>query len=187
MKSDIINHIIIRNDYKSYLEIGLSKGVNFDLIQCDRKIGVDPVGVNIDGELHVVPSDEFFAYFNDPIDFVFIDGLHLKEQVLRDVENSLGLLTDHGTIMMHDCNPQTYDQQTRRKNPKRWCGDVWKAWVELRQREDIHQVCIEEYFGCGIIRKGTQTPLHVDISYSGLEQNRKEWLNLISEEEFYDL
>lgn len=42
MRWDIINHLIKKNNYKSYLEIGYYKGWSFDRVECERKIAVDP-------------------------------------------------------------------------------------------------------------------------------------------------
>ena len=37
-------------------------------------------------------SDEFFLKNKDQFDIIFIDGLHVYEQVKRDIENSLIVL-----------------------------------------------------------------------------------------------
>lgn len=39
---DVINHLIKKNNYKSYLEIGYYKGWSFDRVECERKTAVDP-------------------------------------------------------------------------------------------------------------------------------------------------
>lgn len=39
---DIINHLIKKYNYKSFLEIGYYKGWSFDNVQCEFKIAVDP-------------------------------------------------------------------------------------------------------------------------------------------------
>ena len=59
-----------------------------------------------------MPSDEFFANRaaasdRTPYDLVFIDGLHVADQVERDIVNSLLNLAPAGTIVLHDCNPTT--------------------------------------------------------------------------------
>ena len=38
-------------------------------------------------------------------DLIFIDGLHLANQVQKDIENSLKFIKDEGFIVLHDCNP----------------------------------------------------------------------------------
>jgi hypothetical protein len=42
MRWDIINYLIKKNDYKSFLEIGYYKGWSFDRIECTDKTAVDP-------------------------------------------------------------------------------------------------------------------------------------------------
>jgi hypothetical protein len=70
-----------------------------------------------------------------------------------------------------------------------WNGDCWKSWVKLRStRKDLEMFVVDTDYGCGIIKKGIQQTLSVsenDITFSNLEKNRKEWLNLIDVEEFF--
>jgi len=42
MRWDIINALIEKNNYKSYLEIGYYKGWSFDQVKCENKTAVDP-------------------------------------------------------------------------------------------------------------------------------------------------
>ena len=41
-RTSIINHLIKKNNFKKYLEIGVRKGNNFNKIEIDFKIAVDP-------------------------------------------------------------------------------------------------------------------------------------------------
>jgi hypothetical protein len=72
-----------------------------------------------------------------------------------------------------------------------WTGDCWKAWVQLRAtRNDLSMFVVDTDFGVGIIRKGKQKRLaleNLSLNYNDLEANRKEWLNLITVQEFYEL
>ena len=72
-----------------------------------------------------------------------------------------------------------------------WTGDCWKAWVKLRTiREDLNMAVVNTDYGVGIIKKGKQNLLNLDnktLDYTNLEVNRKDWLNLISIEEFLNL
>jgi len=45
-------------------------------------------------------------------DLIFIDGLHNAAQVERAIGNSLKVLHKGGTILVHDCNPTSAEQQT---------------------------------------------------------------------------
>lgn len=87
---DLLNFLIAKNRYSSYLEIGIDKGHNFAQINAERKIGVDPASVGF--AEYLMTSDAFFARNQEKFDLIFVDGLHLHEQVLRDVKNGLECL-----------------------------------------------------------------------------------------------
>ena len=98
-RKDIINHLIKKYDYKSYLEIGVrDPDATLNHIQVDIKDGVDPAG-NCN---YPIPSDDFFEQIsiNKKYDIIFIDGLHLEYQVTKDIQNSLKHLNEGGTIVM---------------------------------------------------------------------------------------
>lgn len=185
-RADIINTLIQKNGYKSYLEIGVRKGGTFRRVRCKRKAGVDVVAYP--DATYVMESDEFFKRNDRTYDIIFIDGLHRYEQVVRDIQNSLHILNKGGTIVCHDMNPTTKDmQEVPRKERKEWTGDCWKAWVVLRQhRNDLNMEVVDTDYGCGIIQKGRQKKLKVkeSLTYENLDKNRKKWLNLISVEQF---
>lgn len=186
-RSDIINHLIANNGYTRYLEIGVRDNKNFNRIQTPHKDGVDPAGKCN----YVMNSDEFFKTIPDGqmYDIVFIDGLHLKEQALRDVENSLKHLLEGGAIVMHDCNPAKRKHATKKYNGGVWNGTVWEAFAHLRMtRPDLQMWTVDEDCGCGIIKRGQQKlfPKH-PITFELLEKHRKEVLNLISVNEFLGL
>jgi len=71
------------------------------------------------------------------------------------------------------------------KNQKIWIGDGWRAFVDLRQRDDLDMYVIDANNGVGIIRYGWQKPLKIESpKYKDLEMHRKEWLNLKSITEY---
>src|SRR5262245_26001763 len=129
---EFMNRLVRQRGYSSYLEIGCGSGETLRSITARYKVGVDPVGE----ATFPVSSDAFFQENRRHFDLVFIDGLHLREQVLRDVNGALGCLSPGGTIVLHDCLPLTERHQLRTRLPGPWTGDVWKAVVELRARED---------------------------------------------------
>lgn len=186
-RSEIINDIIRQIHAQTYLEIGISCGSNFAAIHCNQKVGVDPDSNARAATFHLT-SDDFFALNCDTFDVIFIDGLHHWEQVRRDMENALSCLSHHGVIVCHDMNPTSELMQKVPMESFEWTGDCWKAWVELRsQRHDLCMFVVDTDYGCGIICRGSQTLVSlngVKLEWSGLCQNRKEWLNLVSIEEF---
>jgi len=187
-RTAILNTLIEKFNYQSYLEIGQGwKQDNFDWIQCKTKTGVDP-----DTSLkaaYPLTSDEFFAINKNSFDLIFIDGLHHADQVERDILNALKVLNNKGTIVVHDCNPKTEKMQLVPQQQPFWTGDVWKTWVKLRAtRPDLKMYVIDVDFGCGIIQKLDRKlePIRVNrqMSYSVFAMNRKKLLNLIDVADF---
>lgn len=184
-RDEVINHLIRKYGYKSYLEIGVDEGgyMNDQKIVIGKKTSVDPAPKS--RATHNMTSDQFFEMNDQMFDIIFIDGLHHCDQVLRDVENSLAVLNTGGTIVMHDCNPTSEAQQIVPRIQGDWTGDVWKAFVHYRRRPDLSMCVIDTDFGCGIIRRGSQVPLVVDNpTYAQFTENKNLWLNLISVTEF---
>ena len=195
---DIINALAQKNNAKNYLEIGVSRGRNFVRVNIENKIGVDPSpngGMGRENVTHVMTSDEFFDGNTEEFDIIFVDGLHLNEQVYKDITNSLGALAEGGYIVCHDMNPDTEEIQFRDSSVvkgNRWAGDCWRAWVRLRQeRSDLDMYVVDSDEGGGVISKAfpyyrglEKLAIDSEISYKELEANRKEWLNLITIEDF---
>ena len=183
-RTEIINSLIKKFNYKTYLEIGCRKNENFNKVNIEKKIGVDPER----GGTIRMTSDDFFKLNKENFDIVFIDGLHWSEQVYRDMVNSLVFLNTNGTIVIHDCNPLNYWSQIvpRPKRPKNWNGDVWKSFLKLKsERDKLDMFVVDVDYGCGIIRNGEQKLIEKwNITYQEFEKNKKELLNLISAEEF---
>ena len=155
---DIINKIIKKKKFESYLEIGCQSDVNFSKIIIKNKIGVDPQS----GGTHRMTSDDFFKQNKSTFDLIFIDGLHVYEQVLKDIENSLKVLKDNGVILIHDCLPAKIWHQTIPQTHSSWNGDVWKSIVKSRTRIDIDTYTIEADQGLGLILKRENKDLLVD-------------------------
>ncbi|MDD5570125.1 MAG: class I SAM-dependent methyltransferase [Bacteroidales bacterium] len=191
-KIDLINYLIKRYDYKSYLEIGCYKNECFDNIVCENKIGVDPYsGGNVR-----MSSDKFFLLnklkiFNrKKFDIILIDGLHYSVQVCRDIKNSLKCLNNDGTIIIHDCHPLNEEEATYPdKGTKNWNGDVWKALVQYRQKPELDIITADFDWGCGIIKVRQNTDkINLDKKYTELTwieyiENKDKWLRLKSFEE----
>ena len=96
-RSQLIQDIIDYKKYKSYLEIGCDDDVNYNKIEIEKKIGVDPTqGGNVRKT-----SDEFFKDNKSYFDCIFIDGLHEYDQVKKDINNSLKFLEKGGVIFLH--------------------------------------------------------------------------------------
>jgi len=148
-RTDLINALIIRNGYTRYLEIGCRGNDCFNVITIDYKVGVDPES---GGTLRMT-SDEFFAQNTVTFDIIFIDGLHIYEQVRRDILNAVQILNEGGTIIMHDCLPTSCLAQYRFPVISAWNGDVWKAFIEARTMPHLDSAtCLIDH-GVGVIKK----------------------------------
>ena len=155
-KHDLLRslHELIRP--KSYLEIGVQTGRS--LVQC--RAGTMAVGVDPHPQLHLISepflnpysvhkmtSDEFFASHlveaYAPYDFVFIDGMHLIEYVLRDFSNSVERSHSRTIIAVDDVLPYSIDIAGRDALPGDWTGDVWKLTSILYAHTSLKVVLVD--------------------------------------------
>lgn len=182
----IINQLIQKNNYKSYLEIGVRfKRDCFDQILCDSKTSVDPSSVDLyDFNMQ---SNNFFQINTSKFDIIFIDGLHTAEQCYSDIINSLSTLNDTGTIVVHDTNPPTelHALENQYKDivaGNNWNGSVWKSIFKLRKtRNDLIIETYDVDWGVTLIRRGHSDLLSIDnefYSYSIFNKYKKEILNI---------
>ena len=134
-----------------YLEIGVCQGKTFDKVPAIRKVAVDPAfrfdhvamqQAHPEATYHPVPSDDYFAQHaapDDEFDLIYLDGLHVYDQTLRDLLNGLEHLQPRGVIVIDDTVPPTslaairerrdFDAERRRTGSDRleWMGDVYKV------------------------------------------------------------
>jgi SAM-dependent methyltransferase len=162
--------------FKKYLEIGCDTDSVFNHLNCDFKIGVDPVR----GGNFRMTSDEFFKLSNETFDLIFIDGLHYYSQVAADFKNSLARLEPGGVILIHDILPR-HQSETVTPVPEPldgpWTGDVWRLAFDLMADPGINFHILNSPFGIGLVTRGTQEPriFNVDNSWQWYSQN---WKNL---------
>lgn len=166
---DLINEIISINGFDKYLEIGVcDPTVCFDKIVCEKKTSVDPGIDNPDNPVqYKVTSDTFFSMLesndtefekNHKWDVIFIDGLHLADQVYRDITNAINHISDKGIIVMHDCLPPTsfHARENYEINGEfpAWNGTTWKAYYKALTELSYVDVCVyNSDWGLGIIKK----------------------------------
>ena len=150
-----------------------------------------------------------------PPEVIFIDGLHTFEQTLQDCYNSLNYLVDDGVIILHDCSPPTEasatsalsiseaEQKWKSKHKTgwadEWCGDTWKTIPFLLQNNsELNVSVLNTDYGLGMISKKNseekkfyQIPNDIheykELSYSFLENDRKNILNLKEVEELNEI
>ena len=183
----IIQDIINKKNFKSYLEIGCFDNELFNHIKCYKKVGVDPYT----GGTVRKTSDKFFENNDEMFDCIFIDGLHTYSQVKKDIDNSLKFLNHEGIILLHDCLPNNYFEQATPRCQYTWNGDVWKAIVECRTKKNIDTYTCNADYGIGVIfnRKNRNTlefrnSKFDKIKFSEYFYNYKKLMNFI---EYNDL
>ncbi|PNQ72106.1 class I SAM-dependent methyltransferase [Hanstruepera neustonica] len=205
LRTDIINFILSQCSGEThYLEIGVRNPKdNFVHIQADQKYSVDP-GLEFEENPvdFAMTSDAFFEQLDagsilpdTQFDVIFIDGLHLAEQVDLDIQHSLKYLKDDGFVVLHDCNPPSewHARETFRFNhspaEKYWNGTTWKAFMKWRFNPDVYSCCVDTDWGVGILSK-TQAignPIaatNLFYEYHVFDQHRSAHLNLIDFEAF---
>lgn len=194
----IINTLIQKNGYRSYLEIGVCNPNDcYNNIFVDRKVGVDPRPEKYSPGMVCDTSDDYFRKFKDTFDIVFVDGLHEGGQVVRDIENSLNILNEGGTILVHDCLP--LERKTASEKPSwllpkdhpdhsyAWFGTAYKGWLQLRAtRDDLEMFVIGSDCGLGVVKEGTQDTIDIpeDMDWNWFAKNYEKALNVISLNDF---
>ena len=187
---DIVQNIIKKKNYKKYLEIGCFDDELFNYINCEEKVGVDPVS----GGTIRKTSDQFFSDNNDYFDCIFIDGLHEYKQVRKDILNSLKFLNQGGLILLHDCLPNNYFEQAIPRCQWTWNGDVWKAIVESRKSKDIDVYTCYADYGIGVIIKRPNRNLletsnkdSASLKFEDYFHNHKNLMNIIEYDKLIEL
>jgi len=211
---DIINEIIKKEGLRTYLEIGLRDPKEcFDKINAESKWSVDP-GYETDYNhmsqnqaTYPYESDDFFYKLrlnsldltpNMKWDLIFVDGLHISDQVYRDFLNAKEHLTPNGYIVFHDCSPPTCHHAREDYNDFNtpatvyWNGTVWKAIQKIRTDHFVSMVTVNSDWGVSVVRfhKGMIPKLGEYINpfydFNKFDQNREEILNLIDPSDFYN-
>jgi hypothetical protein len=208
-RTDIINYLVEKFSFKKYLEIGVrNPDDNFNKINCENKFSVDP---GLEYEMNPVDfkmtSDEFFKRLRNgeldipketKFDLIFIDGLHLADQVDLDIKNSIEYISDNGFIVLHDCNPPSEfharESYYFKKSPADiyWNGTTWKAFCKHRSNSELSSICIDTDWGIGIFsKKDIFNRLDKNINpyfeFYIFNNRRKEMLNLVSFSEFKNI
>ena len=187
---DLIQYLIDKYSFKKYLEIGCDDDASFSKIKIEKKIGVDPFS----GGTIRDTSDNFFKNNKDFFDIIFIDGLHIYDQVIKDINNSLKFLNKDGFILIHDCLPRTKAHQAIPRYRGSWNGDVWKAIVEMRTKKDVETYTCKIDYGIGVIQKKDNTDiLNLDTqNFSRLKfeeyfKNNSKFMRIINYEDMINM
>ncbi|HEY7522030.1 MAG TPA: class I SAM-dependent methyltransferase [Candidatus Limnocylindrales bacterium] len=146
----VVQRLLSLYEAPRYLEIGVSEGATFNNVQAGRKVAVDPAfafdvqaarASQPNAEFHEVTSDAYFGTImgeDDEFDVIFLDGLHVFEQTLRDFTNAIDRLSPTGVILIDDVVPESHFaaigdvevfrtmRRLGRATTASWMGDVYR-------------------------------------------------------------
>lgn len=183
-KSELINRIIKETGATSYLEIGYGDGYNFNQIDCDTKIGVDPNVKPNSGPIYPDTSDEFFKENDYDYDVIFIDGDHTAKQVRKDIINSFKC--NPKAVILHDTLPRTKAMQEVPRKTKIWTGDVWRAVVGFISKNCLNKGVIfkthRSDFGLTVIYNSPNIDFDFEITtmpWEYFQENSVQLLNVV--------
>ena len=167
-KSDLVNWLAKQREYRSYLELstattGLRYGeidrayfaVSHRLMyRCPSDyadglpIDFRSVGHDISDSVRVI-RERGYRY-----DIILVDPLHEYGASMRDLTEALSLLTDRGTMVVHDCLPPTPELAVPNFITGGWCGVTYQAYLDfVFARANLEYRTVDIDFGCGVIRE----------------------------------
>ncbi len=196
---EILNRLTERFGYRDYLEIGVAGGATFRNIKAPTKTGVDPqwrLWNALRFDIKKTTSDRFFARNRRTFDLVLVDGLHHADQAFRDIQNALGVLRPGGSILVHDCLPESYEQQAVPRISVSWTGDVWRAFLKTCQDTSLSTLVFDTNRGCGLIRRPATQPQRrppanvdplrpEDVTWEHFAAERDNWLEIVPRDAVY--
>ena len=146
-----------------YCEIGVAKGNTLALaLPSSVVVGIDPNysikrGIEARCQLIRMNSDEFFLhrhaariFSRKKVDLGFIDGLHIFDQVLRDVIHLERFMHRDGMIVLHNVLPINAEVASRERKTRFWTGDVFKALLLLREERRDLEICLIPCYPSGL-------------------------------------
>ena len=169
-KSDLLNALATKYDYRSYLEIGTPfTGNEFGRVTSPalsiRKRLAYWCGHDADKQAATFRRDDLlldagkFTAGSAKYALIFVDSFHTYECSMRDLLLARTLLTERGTIVVHDCNPDDEDLASPIYRPGAWCGTTYAAFIDFTlNSSDLVHCTIDDDVGLGIIRQGLQRP-----------------------------
>jgi len=162
---------------RTYVEVGVRHGDSLALSRA-RSIGIDPayqikVDLHADVQLVRSTSDEFFARADAfdhlggvPVDFAFIDGMHLSEFAYRDFIGIEPKMARAGVVALDDMLPRNALEAARHRETNAWAGDVYKVVEVLRRRRPDLAVVLVNTRPTGTALVFGADPDHVGVAHA---------------------
>lgn len=213
-KTDIVKYLSALKGYRSYLEIcTASTGGEFAKIDpsrfdtCRRLMYRCPDdfmdGLTIDFRVRDLDTRRCVEDLHRKgrrYDIILVNSWHEYETSYRDLEDALRLVTDHGTIVVHDCLPPSDDIISPTYVPGEWCGVTFMAYVDFVTRnKTLRYRTVDTDYGCGIVQPRNETPINLPAmlleswhrhssdpkaAYGFMQANKWRLLQLVSIDEF---
>ncbi len=203
-KGTIINHLIARGGFTSYLEYNKFDGASyFDDIRCANKtLAYLPEHSYLDGPNlrrllkcaeradieQILPLETLLArYAGQQFDLIFFDPVHVRPDVDLALQTLPRLLKPGGILVVHDCNPAHVELTSLQRRPGAWVGETYKAFALFRHFNRGQCVTVDEDFGVGIIhndRLKLDYAIDFDLDFVDFERDRSEYVGLIDHAHF---
>jgi len=165
-KADLINRIAELRGYRSYLEICNARSGNrygeIDpkvLTTRHRMVYRCPPGHSdgepIDFSTEGLDTAECFRAVRGhraAYDIILVDPWHEYATTQRDLADALSVLSEHGTVVVHDCLPPREDLTRMPFIGGEWCGVTYQAFLDFVVQRSLEYRTVGIDFGCGIIR-----------------------------------
>src|SRR4051812_30655777 len=172
-KTDIIHFLSNLHGYSSYLELctpttgGLYHKIDRSRFKfCHRLMYRCPTSYDDGMDVNFRSPDLRSASLFETIqalglryDIVLVDSFHTYDASSRDLTDALRILTDRGTVVVHDCLPPTADLVGHDWTPGSWCGVTFMAFIDfVNDHPELAYSTVDIDYGCGIVRKGGPRP-----------------------------
>jgi hypothetical protein len=140
MITNLINQI---PGMKSYLELGIGNGRNFEAVECKAKTSVDVNG----RATFAGTTDEFFSQLSlrKKFDVIFIDANHDFDFALRDFNHAVKHCRQW--VLLHDLIPPS-----EKYTAPRFCSDSYKLLYLFSTQPDLHYYPMDGYYGLTFVR-----------------------------------
>lgn len=84
---------IATNDHIQFLQNNEEANFDYNIQHCQNSAQIT---------VHKITSDDFFKTNTQQFDFIYIDGCHEPDFIMRDMENAFNVLTPNGIMWMDD-------------------------------------------------------------------------------------
>ncbi len=189
----LINKILQKKKFTSYLELGVSKGFTIKQVICDKRYGVD---INSNEHVtHHMTTDQFFSQNVEQFDLIFVDASHTHEDSLRDIENAILCLKPGGVILCHDTYPKNMFEERKEYRPDShllelvdatdqervamsgfWVGRVWRSIADLQFGDNMLEICTIELGDLGAPH--SLKPVSLPFGITMLKEGEKKLLDI---------